>query len=81
MDESDLARVFRYIGGLIHSLSGYAYIVGGRPDHIHILTTLPLTKSVSDFVREIKANTSRWIKELTRNTIILHGRKDMAYFP
>ncbi len=62
MDESDLARVFRYIGGLIHSLSGYAYIVGGRPDHIHILTTLPLTKSVSDFVREIKANTSRWIK-------------------
>ena len=36
--------------------------MGGRPDHIHILTTLPLTKSVSDFVREIKANTSRWIK-------------------
>lgn len=64
MDESDLARIFRYIGGLIHALSGYAYIVGGRPDHIHILTTLPLTKSVSDFVREIKANSSRWIKSI-----------------
>ena len=60
--EDDLPRVFSYIGGLIRSLSGYAYMVGGRPDHIHILTTLPVSSRMSDFVRDIKSNTSKWIK-------------------
>ena len=62
IDENDLPEVFRYIGGVIRSNSGTAYIVGGRPDHIHILTSLPHTISLSDFVRAIKANSSRWIK-------------------
>ena len=60
--EDDLSRVFHYIGGIVNSLEGHVYTVGGRPDHIHILATLPATKSISDFVRDIKSNTSRWIK-------------------
>ena len=64
MKEEDLPEVFHYIGGVIRALSGVAYKVGGRPDHIHILASLPLTMSVSDFVRNIKANSSRWIKGL-----------------
>ncbi len=32
------------------------------PDHIHILTTLPKTMSLSDYARTIKANSSKWIK-------------------
>ena len=62
IEENDLPEVFRYIGGVIRSNSGTAYAVGGRTDHIHILSTLPHTISLSDFVRGIKANTSRWIK-------------------
>lgn len=62
--EEDLSEVFHYIGGLIRTLSGVAYKVGGRPDHIHILASLPITESISDFVRNIKANSSRWIKGL-----------------
>ena len=62
IEESDLPEVFRYIGGVIRSNSGIPYIVGGRPDHVHILTSLPHTISISDFVRAIKANSSRWIK-------------------
>ena len=53
IEESDLPEVFRYIGGVIRSNSGIAYIVGGRPDHVHILTSLPHTISISDFVRAI----------------------------
>ena len=64
MKEDDLPQIFRYIGGAIRSLSGCAHMVGGRPDHIHILTTLPISVGVSDFVRSIKANTSKWIKGL-----------------
>ena len=62
--ENDLPEVFRYIGGVIRSSTGISYMVGGMPDHIHVLTSLPHTICLSDFVRTIKANTSRWIKGL-----------------
>ena len=62
--EEDLSEVFHYIGGLIRTLSGVAYKVGGRPDHIHILSSLPPTTSLSDYVRKIKSNSSKWIKGL-----------------
>ena len=62
--EEHLARVFSFIGGTIRAMEGCAYTIGGMPDHIHILSSLPLTMSIADFVRTIKANTSRWIKGL-----------------
>ena len=65
MQEKDLTTIFHYVGGLIRSFSGTAYMIGVRPDHLHILTSLPLAMSLSEFVRTIKANTSRWIKELS----------------
>ena len=64
MIEEDLPEIFRYIGGLVRNLSGYAFMIGGRTDHIHILSSLPVTTSLSDFVSRIKSNTSRWIKGL-----------------
>ena len=64
MKEPDLPRIFQYIGGMIRSLGGYPYIIGGRPDHIHILTTLPVTSGLSDFFRAIKSNSSKWIKNI-----------------
>lgn len=64
MQEKDLPRIFQYIGGIIHNLSGHVYIIGGRPDHIHILANLPISQSISDFARNVKSNSSRWIKEI-----------------
>ena len=46
--EEDLAEMFQYIGGIIRSLFGVAYMVGGRPDHIHILTSLPVAITLSE---------------------------------
>ena len=64
MKEEDLPQIFRYLGGIIRSGSGFPYTVGGRPDHVHILTTLPHAMSLPDFVRTIKANSSKWLKQL-----------------
>ena len=64
IEEPDLPELFRYIGGVIKTMSGVAYIVGGRPDHVHVLTLLPSSISLADFVRTIKANSSRRIKEI-----------------
>ena len=60
----DLLRVFAYIGGIIRTIGGIPIIVGGTPDHIHILSSLPATMSLADFVRIIKTNSSKWIKSL-----------------
>ena len=64
MRSEHLSRIFRYIGGTIRVMGGKAYTIGGMPDHLHILTSLPVTVSLAAFVRNIKSNSSRWIKGL-----------------
>ena len=65
MKEEDLSRIFQYIGGIAKEVSGHMYKVGGMPDHIHLLAPLPITLRLSDFVRIIKTNSSKWIKGLS----------------
>ena len=38
--------------------------IGGIGNHVHILTSLPKTIALSDFVKNIKAYSSKWIKTL-----------------
>ena len=64
MHEEDLPRIFSYIGGVIRDMGGLAIEVGGRPDHIHILCSLPKSMAITDFVRVIKSSSSKWIKVL-----------------
>ena len=60
----DLPEVFKYIGGIINNVGGCPLAVGGISNHIHILAIMPKTMSVADFVRVVKANSSKWIKSL-----------------
>ena len=64
MRECDLNEIFAYVGGIIKGVNGLPIEIGGRPDHIHILASLPKTMSLSEFVRVIKSNSSKWIKGL-----------------
>lgn len=57
-------RLYEYIGGIIRSLNGHLIEIGGVEDHIHLLANLPPTKSLSDNLREIKTNSSKWSNEL-----------------
>lgn len=62
--DEDLVQVFAYIGGLIRNMGGIPMEIGGIGNHVHILTSLPKTISLSDFVKRIKAYSSKWIKTL-----------------
>jgi glucokinase len=42
---------------------GGVYIAGGIEDHVHLLIELPPTSTIADTVRDIKANSSRFIHE------------------
>ncbi len=54
-------RLHAYLGGGIRQEGGTALIVNGTPDHVHILTRLRQDKALSDVIRSIKANASKWI--------------------
>ena len=62
--DEDLPQIFRYIGGIINDLGGIPIEIGGTTNHVHILTSLPKSMALIDFVREIKAFSSKWLKQL-----------------
>ena len=62
--DENLGQVFAYIGGVIRNMGGLPVEIGGVGNHVHILTSLPKTISLSDFVKRIKAYSSKWIKTL-----------------
>ena len=51
-------ELYAYINGFINNLDGKLYRVGGMPDHLHILVSIPPQISVSEFVRRIKFSTN-----------------------
>ncbi len=53
--------LFAYLGGIIRDLNGKAIIVGGTSDHVHLLLSMSPTLSVSETLRLLKANSSRWV--------------------
>ena len=53
----------KYITGIINGLGGKSLAVNGWKDHVHIFFGMPVTRSISDFVGAIKANSSKWINE------------------
>ncbi len=56
-------QVFGYIGQIINNMGHKTYIINGVEDHIHILFSMKPTHSVSDTMREIKSNSSKWLNE------------------
>ncbi len=59
-------RVFNYMGGIIRNLGGSSQIIGGMPDHVHILLRYRPDAALSELIRDIKSNSSKWIHEELR---------------
>src|SRR5262245_54303679 len=51
-----------YIAGTCHKRGSPSIIVGGVEDHVHILCTLSRQESVAVLIREIKRESSKWLK-------------------
>ncbi len=58
----DEKELYAYIGGTIKRTSSYPVMINGTGNHIHILSTLSKNISLAEFIKMIKANSSRWIK-------------------
>ena len=58
--EDDL---YSYTCGIARNVGAEILTIGGDRDHIHILAKLRPSDTVAGFVRAIKSNTSRWLRE------------------
>jgi REP element-mobilizing transposase RayT len=53
--------------------------VGGVADHVHLLVSLKPTHCISDFMRELKKTSSRWVRE-TIGVASFHWQDGYAAF-
>ena len=61
--------VWRYMVGVTKKREGHALRIGGYYDHAHLMVRIPAKIAVADFVRQLKAHTSKHING-ERNTIL-----------
>ena len=55
-------KLYNYIWGIIKNKKSHLYQIKGVDDHIHFLSSLHTTNCLADFVKEIKACSTLWIK-------------------
>jgi putative transposase len=62
--DADLGpSLYPYMGGIIREINGTALAINGPQDHVHLLVSLPANVAISDAMRVLKTNSSRWVHE------------------
>jgi REP element-mobilizing transposase RayT len=56
------AEMHAYLAGVCRNQNCLSLIVGGVEDHVHILCTLGRQMTVANLVRELKRDSSKWMK-------------------
>lgn len=55
-------EMHKYVGGICRNLESPSLIIGGVEDHVHILCRFGRKQSIADFIRDLKRDSSKWIK-------------------
>jgi len=56
-------ELFRYITGIVSNNSHKLLAINGMPDHVHILIGLRPSQSISELMKDIKGDSSKWIND------------------
>ena len=62
-DSNLLNELHAYLAGICNRLECPAVKVGGVTDHVHLLTKLPRTLTIAEFVKETKRVSSVWLQD------------------
>ena len=63
ISESWANELYKYISGIIKFKGHKPIIVNGYKDHIHVFVGLKPTMSISDLIRDIKNNSSKFVND------------------
>ena len=55
--------LYQYIAGIVAGQGQKLLAVNGMPDHVHLLIGLRPDKALADLMREVKANSAKFINE------------------
>lgn len=67
MDAQLRPELFAYMGGIVREMGGAARIINGLEDHVHMLISLAADVAISECLRVVKTNSSRWVHETFGN--------------
>jgi Transposase and inactivated derivatives len=67
--EAHEKELYAYLMGIINNKKSILYRVGGTANHIHLLIDLHPTIALSDFMKELKEYSSKW---MTKNPNFPH---------
>ncbi len=56
-------ELYKYITGIVQNNRHKMICINGVPDHLHIFIGLRPHQAISDLVKDIKSNSSKWINE------------------
>jgi putative transposase len=56
-------ELFKYICGIARNRNAAVICINCAKEHVHMLAKVPPSLSISDFMREVKANSSKWLSE------------------
>lgn len=56
-------RLHSYMSGILKNDGAFPLAVNGWKDHVHVFFELPMTMSVADLIRNLKATSSKWIND------------------
>ena len=55
-------QLYRYVGGIIRSLDSRCLAINGVEDHVHLLISLSKKVALSEFMRQVKGSSAKWLK-------------------
>ena len=61
-------RLYSYLGGIVREMSGSLIKGNGTADHVHLLVKSSKSVSDAEFMRILKANSSKWVKSIGATT-------------
>lgn len=56
-------ELYKYITGIIQHYDHKVLQINGMPDHVHILFGMRPTQSISDLMKQVKQDSSKWIND------------------
>lgn len=80
LDSERIHDLTGYIGGIVRNLKGVLLEAGEMPDHLHLALSLHPDSSLSEAVRKIKANSSRWINQNNPDSIPFQWQEGYSAF-
>src|SRR5579862_2356152 len=74
------AELHAYLAGTCKNLDSPAVIIGGVADHVHLLTRFSRTHTVAELVRELKRESSKWLKTKSADLADFHWQDGYGAF-